>query len=383
MHATEYHHHISKLIHLKDKLGLLYLHLVIQAFAISLVSIFVPIYLLTIGFTLSEVFIYLFIEWTLFGLFAPLYGKVIHKIGLKGVILFRTPFYILGLILLFLLDTNIQLRTFYLIIPIILGSSGALYTLSITSLFAKYIGKSDHSVKTAKLLSYPKMFAIASPTIGAFIAAIMGFPFLLSLVAVLLFLSVIPIFLIKERISHPKFNLNIFREIKLEFREFIFLNSYGLKGLIFFLILPISIYLYSENIMSLGIIVTSISLISAIFTIYLGKLANRHGLIKIIKIGAIATFILLISIGYFIKNDIIYYLSFVSGFINIMINLPYETHLYERSREHKSPLEFLVFKEFSLFFGRIVIFSILIIFFLNIEIAYYVGALFSLVFLFF
>lgn len=382
-HDNQTHTHFSKLFHLKDKLGLLYSHIVIQSFAISLISVFVPIYLLTIDFTLSQVFLYLLVEWTLFGLLAPLYGKIIHKLGLKEIILIRTPFLIIGLMLLFSLETSTLIRNYYLIIPIIMGASGALYTLSISSLFAKYMGNKKQTEKTAKFMSYPRIFAIASPTIGAIIASYFGFSFLLTLVSIFLFISVFPIFLIKQKISHPKFNLKVFKEIKLELKEFLLLMAYGITGLVFSLILPITLYLYSSNIISLGIFISAISLISAIFTIYLGKLANRHGYTKILKIGALLTFVLLMLIGYFLKSEYIIHLSLISGFVNILINLPYETHLYKKSREHKSHLEFLVFKEFSLYFGRIFLFGILILFFSNIEFSYYLGAFASLAFLLF
>lgn len=383
MHLHEYHHHLSKLVHMKDKLGLLYFHLILQSFAISLISVFVPIYLLTINFSLPQVFTYLLIEWTLFGLFTPLYGRIIHKLGLREVILIRTPIYIIGLMLLFLLDTNIALRKVFYVVPILMGSSGALYTLSITSLFAKYFGKSNHSMKTAKLISYPALFSIASPTIGALIASVLGFPFLLTFVSIFLFLSVIPIYLIKNNVYHPKFNLKIFREIKMELKEFLFLNTYGLKGLMFFLILPITLFLYSDNIVSLGIIITVISLCSAIFTLILGKVIPKVGSSRLIKVGAICTSVFLLLLGFFLQNELLYYLSIISGFINILINLPYEMHLFEKANDHSSPLEFLAFKEFSLFFGRLLIFGILILFFSHIEIAYFFTAIATLIFLFF
>ncbi len=374
--------HISKILHIKSKLGKLYLHLIIQAFAVWLVAIFVPVYLLTIGFSLTQVFIYLLVEWTFFWFFTPLYWKIISKLWLKEVILIRTPIYIIGLILLFLLEDNMVLRNYYLIIPIIIWVSWSLYTLSITTLFSQYMWKSNHSKKTAKLISYPKIFSIASPTIWAFIGYIFGFNFLLILVSILLFVSIFPIYFIKKNIKHPDFNLRVMSKIKLDLKEFIFLNSYWSKTLIFWLILPITLYIYFENIITLWITISIISLLTALFTIYIGNYKDKFNNFPLIKIWAISTFLLLLFMAIFIESEILYYLSIISWFINILINLPYETHLYKKSREHKSPLEFLAFKEFSLFFGRIFLLWILIMFFNDIKIAYYFTATVSLIFLF-
>ncbi len=374
--------HIFKLLSLKWKLWKLFIHLIIQAFAISLIAIFVPVYLLTIGFSLSQVFLYLLVEWTFFWLFAPIYWKIISKVWLREILLFRTPVYITWLVWLFFLENNPILKEFYLIIPAIIWISSSLYTLSITTLFAKYMWKNNHGAKTAKLISYPHICSIAGPTIWAFIASMFGFNVLLILVAVLLFLSVIPIYLIKKKIELPKFDFKVLSKIKLDKKEFILLNSYWAKTLIFSLVLPITLYLYFKDIISLWIIVTIISLLSALFTIYLGKINDKFTKFPLIKIWAILTFFILFSMAFFIKSEILFYLSIISGFINVLINLPYETYLYKKSREHNNPLEFLVFKEFSLFFGRVILFVILTVFFSNIEVAYYFAAIVSLVFLF-
>lgn len=384
MFTQKHHHHIDFLILLKDRLGLLYIHLMLQAFAISLIAIFVPIYLLSIGFRLEKVFFYLLIEWSVFGLFSPLYGKIIHKVGLREVILIRTPIFILALYLLNLLQESILLQTHFYIVPILMGFSSALYTLSITSLFAYYIGDKNQSLKTAKMMTYPKFVSILAPAIGGLVSATLGFSFLLVMVMFLLLISIIPIYKIKKNIDHPKFDINILKEIKIELHEFIFLNSYGIKSFIIFIFLPIAIYLYNQNIISLGLIISFLSLVSAFFTLYVGKLSDKLGTIKLIRIGAIVTALLFLSMGYFFESNILYFLSIFSGFVGILIDLPYETHLYKKSRSSAhSPLEFLVFKEFSLYFGRLILFSLMIILLSNIDIAFYIGSLASFIFLFF
>lgn len=101
-------------------------------------------------------------------------------------------------------------------------------------------------------------------------------------------------------------------------------------------------------------------------------------------LGAIASMVLFFAMGYFYGSSTLYILSLISGFIGVLIDLPYETHLYEKSKSDKhSTLEFIVFKEFSIFFGRLFFFGTLVIFFSQVDIAFYLGSMSSILFLFF
>lgn len=383
IHSHLHHHNFERLFHLKDKLGYLYFHIMIQEFAKAMIYIFVPIYLLQVGFELWQVFFYLLVEWATFGLLTPIYGTIIHKVGVREVILLRTPLFIVGLFLIYLLKESIFLQNYYFLIAILLGSSGALYTLSITSLFVTYMGNKNQSVKTAKLMTYPKLITIFSPAIGGFILYNLGFTILLSIVSVLLFLSIIPIYFINKSVDHPKFKLHIFKEIKIEFKEFFFLNVYGVKGFITFLILPLALYIYSKNAATLGFFVSIISLASALFTFYIGKISKKLGVTKMIKFGSLISGLFFLVLGFYFDSSLFIYLALLSGIITMLVDLPYETHLYVISREHHAPLEYMVFKEFSLFFGRLLLFGFLIVIFTRIEIAFYIGSLASFIFMFF
>ena len=369
---------------LKDKLSHIYWHLIIQGFTVSLISIFIPIYLLTIGFNITAVFIFLLIQWATFGLLSPLYAKIIHKIGLKEIIYIRTPIYVAALLLLSLMKTSMLIQQFYYFIPVLIGFSGALYTLSITSLFAKFLGEKSQGIKVGKFLGLPKLASIIGPFIGGLIALQFGFISLFILVAVLLFVSLIPLSFIKKNVDHPNFNFKRFKNFRTDIKEVVLLNSYGIKGFVLYIILPLALYFASQNPVSLGLIVSLISFIGAFFTIYVGRLIDNHGLAKLIRIGAVLSALLFLVFGYFAKSEVLYYLSLASGIISILLDIPYEEHLYHRSHKAQSPLEFLTFKEFSLATGRILLFLFLIVIVgTNFNAAFYFGGAFALIFLLF
>ncbi len=383
---TNFHyHHITKLFQLKDKLGLLYEHLIIQAFAISLVSIFIPVYLLSIGFSLQKVLVFLLIEWGIFGALSPVYGRIINRFGLKEVILIRTPLYFVGLYFLFLLRDNIFLREVFYFIPAIIGASGALYTLSIDSIFASEVGNRKQGEKVAKLIALPQLATIVGPFMGGMLSALWGFQILFFAVFILLFISCIPILLIKEHINHPPFKLKIFKKMKGQFKNFLYIVPFGTKTLIEISIIPLVIYLYQENTIYLGSIVSILSIISGLYVLLIGKLTDKYGYAKILRFGGAVTCIIYLTFGYFLQNDSSPFLLFpiAAAMICFLINLPFETYLFKESRKEKSPLEFLAFREFAQFWGRMILLGTLILFNYNLDFAFYLGGFFSGIFILF
>jgi len=197
-------------------------------------------------------------------------------------------------------------------------------------------------------------------------------------------LSVIPLSFLDHKMDHPKFEMKGFIRSFRQFpKTFLFLNLYGIKGFVFHIVLPISIYLIGSNLSSLGIIVSAIALINIIFSLWLGKKIDRFNPKTIVRIGAIVTFAFMLVLGLLNSDSMLIYISLISGLISILIDLPIESNLYENAKKSGSPLTFLAFKEFSFFIGRTSLFLILILMALGMERSYFLGAISSLVFLFF
>ncbi len=378
MFTNKHHHHIDKILGLKDKLSFIYEHLVLQAFGLSMIGIFVPVYLYSIGFSIFQVIFFVFLQWTIYGAFTPLYARVIHKIGIKEVVIIRTPLLILNLYLLYLLQGGLA-HNYSHIIAILEGFSSSLYTLSISSLFAKHVGVKEQGKKTAKFFAFPKVASILAPALGGFIALKFGFPALFLIVIFLLVASLIPVFFIKENINHPPYNSLAFKRFRRYFREFIVLNGYGMRDIPFGITLPIALYLYKENSFSLGIVFSIIALASAIIFIFVGKVIDKRGIRGILTFGGLYSGAILLLMGMLLNTKWLFVLAVLLGFNTVPI--AYETHLYNEARRYRSPLEFITFKEFSQFIGRTIFFAVLFLVTMSFNVSFYLGALVSLVFL--
>lgn len=373
MFTKGHQHHIHKVVHLKDRLKKLYEHLVIQAFAVSMVSVFVPIYLLDLGYPLTKVFTFLFIQWASFGLLAPLTGLLVRKVGIKEVILLRTPFFILALVMLTLLPTHAVLQRYDYLIAFLLGSTSVLYTLSITSLFAEEMDKRSEGKETSIFVSLPAVGTIIGPFVGGFLSVTFGFNALFLTVAVILGISIIPIFFINHNLDHPHFTLRELGQCYLRHRRtLITLLLYGMKGFALFILLPIVLYLQSDDALRLGIIMSVVSLISVLCSFVVGHALDRYGGRRILFVGGILNALFFLTLGLVTGTPLLIYLSLVAGLIDVLVNVPYETSLYDHAK--RSPVAFLVVKETTLFVGRIALFLTLIFIADRLELGFYLGA---------
>ncbi len=379
MLTNRYHHHIDKLVHLKDKLSFIYGHLVLQAIALSMIGVFVPIYLYTIGFELEKIFLFLFVQWVVFGGFSPLLARLINRIGIKEVIAIRTPLLIFNFYFLYILPHNALLQRYIYLIAILEGVSSSLYTISITSLFAEHVGTKKQGQHTAKFLAFPRIASILAPALGGYIALTAGFPMLFLIVTILIFSSLIPILLIKENLNHPPYTSVAFN--KFDTKEFVALVGYGMRDIALGLMLPLALYFYKSNSFSLGIIFSLTSLAGSILLIYLGKKMNLFGLKNLLHFGGIYTAALFIAMGYLFDSYWIIILAVLFGFNTVYV--AYETRLYQLARTYRSPLEFIAFKEFSIFVGRTLYFIFLFLVTSGFDSAFYLGALASIVFIFY
>jgi hypothetical protein len=110
MQATKkaMHTHHDQLFHnhfFSNPLNQLYVSMAIRSFGISLVGLFIPVYLhVQLGYTLQQTLVYFISAGVFFALVTPLVAMMTHKIGIKHVIALSVPFYIATLFLLYFLQ---------------------------------------------------------------------------------------------------------------------------------------------------------------------------------------------------------------------------------------------------------------------------------------
>jgi len=90
----------------KNNLKPIYTMHSIEGFAMSLIGIFIPIYILTLGYAISDLFVFFMVHYALLPVFGFLAIWVAGRIGLQKTIMTRFPFLFAYLGLLFLLPSR-------------------------------------------------------------------------------------------------------------------------------------------------------------------------------------------------------------------------------------------------------------------------------------
>lgn len=343
-----------------------------------MIAIFVPIHFLRLGFDLRAVFIFLMVQWFFFSLFVPIAAKLISKIGIKEVILIRTPLFIVSLLLLGILDRSPLLQEYFLLIAVLLGISLVMYTLSISSLFAEFMHKKRQSSETGKFIALPQIGAIIGPVLGGLLALFFGFDALFIISSVLLFLSIIPIGSLKHKIDHPKFDYKKFiLFFKTKKKIFFFINLYGIKGFVMFIILPIAVYFVNYNVLILGIIMSLSGFVSVTTALVYGRYMDAKKM-NYVRLGAVLSSLFFMILSMITGTNVLLYVSIFSGAILVLLDLPFETELFMEAKKENSILSFLAFKEMSFLLGRTLFFIVIIYAYTNINISFLIGSASSL-----
>lgn len=265
---------------LKKELPQIYFSTALHSFGISLLGLFIPLYLYQErGFSLVETFSFFILYSLIFALFTPLAAKFSAQYGAKHVIIFSIPLYLIFVALLYLLSSfPVPLS----IIAVFLGTSQAFYWLGLHLCFL-HASDNQHRGEEVGLHSAASLGgSLFGPFIGGAIIVYLGFTSVFILVTVLLIASAFILFLSKENHYCYNFSLKSIINFK-QWRNSLFFVARGAQVMAQGVVWPIFIFFILKDYLSLGLIGTIISLISAILFWLVGKYSDRQDKRKIIR----------------------------------------------------------------------------------------------------
>ena len=350
-----------------------------QSFAQSLLGIFVPIYLLTLGNSLSEVLIFFIIYYAVMGPGAFVAIWIAKKLGLIHTINLRFPLLIIFLVCLYLLkqyDFNIYW------LAVIGGVQNILYWIPLHLLFTLNAKNKNIGSSTGILFALPKVVNLFAPFIGGLIAYYFGFGILIAISSIIYLLSTLPLVragnIAADFTFKFKNGLGLIKKYPKYFLAELFENLGEETSAI---IWPLFIYWHYINIPLVGALGTIAKVGAILFTLILGKHADKSDTKKMFKWGAVLLSVIWI-LRYFVINDVIVYSStMLIGFFMLMLLVPYSTVLYKVAKKETTD-EFFVFREIPVAISRVAILSIALLFVSQLEVTFLVSGIAYLYFLF-
>ncbi|MCK4496751.1 MAG: hypothetical protein KAU24_01045 [Candidatus Aenigmarchaeota archaeon] len=340
-------HKIAKIFWIKKELGEIYLSKMIECFAISMIGIFIPVYLLKIGFPLYLAIAFMSFTWLITFILSPVSGKVSSIAGFRHTILYRAPIFIIFLLLLIVIEFIPSL----FLVALIGGVSLSLYWIPLYAEFVRNTDAIHEGEEVGNLIALPYVAAILAPTIAAIILESLGFPVLFTIAIVLVFLSVVPLFLSSDY-KEKAFRLKGFRFfISRRFSLYFFLKGMILAGE--FLVWSIFIFL-KFGVLILGIAASLSGVGMIILTMLFGRLSNRRGRRKgMIKLGGIFYAVIWIARVFVSTPFEAFILSFLGGLLMAFISIPIFSLFCDFARE-KGILDSVVFREMWINLGRFI-----------------------------
>jgi len=258
----------------------IYISAAIRAFAISIISLFVPLYLyVEMNFSLEQTLYFFIFYAVVFAISSPFAAKLASYLGPKHVILLSVPFYLFFIVSLYFLPT---IKTPLLLIGSLLGLSQSLYWMGMHLVFTKVSDHKHRGEEVGKRKGISVLATMFGPLIGGTLIKFIGFKLVFLLASLLLVCSALFLFLSKEK--HLAYHFS-FRSLidKRHWRNSLFFTARGTHVIAAGVIWPLFIFFILNDYLSLGIVGFLLSGISALLIILMGKYSDHTKKRKIIR----------------------------------------------------------------------------------------------------
>ncbi len=196
MHSELTHHfHFGRFIH--SRYNDLVIADTLRQIALSMVSVFIPIYLLNIGFSLKDVFLYLLLSYLGQVIASYIVTSKIERWGVKHVLIFS---YLINIVLYLILSSAEPIISgthklpFIFLIAFISAIQIAFFWTAHHFYFLAIADGKNNSSKTGILNGIPVLFGIVGPLLGGFLITISGFSLVFMISAGLLIMASIALF---------------------------------------------------------------------------------------------------------------------------------------------------------------------------------------------
>ncbi len=346
------HHHFHFLRN--RELNELYISVAIKSFAISMISIFIPIFLLKLNYSLTSVLMFYAILNATHALFVIPAAKISSKYGLKHSIFYSIPVLIIFYLGLYTLE---QFHWPIYLLAIIFGINNALYWVGYHIDFSLFSNKEDRGKEIGMARIVTSVFHVLGPIIGGLILTFIGFQPLFVVVSVLLIASTIPLFFSKDiHKPAPLFIKGIFKGQKI--KNALAFAGHGIESGVSLVIWPIFIFFtILNNFTTLGMVSSLSLLFSLFFVLIIGKFSDVHRKL-VLKMGALLNTIIW-GIRFFIKTTFqVFIIDSFYGISQTLITIPFDALSYDKANE-SNIVKFIMFREIIIQTGRVILFLVM------------------------
>jgi len=332
-----YHYHFSLHRFLHSEFWLFEASVWLHVFGRSLISVFIPILLLTSGYSVGTVMVYYFV-YNLFDVPLNFVARwLVRKVGARLVIVAGS----LSSIAFFVVLFRITPENWPLLVLLAFLSAfyDAMYWVAHLFYFIESSRARRSTSKDTSILDIVRRIAgMLAPVFGAAILIFLGQQILIIFSILFLALSIWPLAKMESTRDKPTDAQLSFREFfkdKRDIRDYLAVSFFGLHGATDGIIWPLFIFFVFETFESVAAIPVIVALTTIVFTYFAGRVRKRNRSNTLILGSLLVAGIWILRL--FIANAIFYYVSiFLIGIFSVLVSIPMDSGIFEQGQKKDS-----------------------------------------------
>ncbi len=340
--------------HLNREVEEVYWHSVLWNLALSIVFIFEPIYLYSLGYSFTKILWFYVLVYALYAIFISFGAKFASRFGYKHAIFVSNVFQVIYWLVLFSIKNHPEL--FY-VAPIFFAMQKSWFWPAYDSEVALASVKVQRGREVGVLFSLIQMAFILGPFVGGFLSYNFGFLTMFIVASMLMLFSVYPLFRSGEIYSRHEFKFkNLWQVMRKNIRNFFGYWGYA-EDLMVMSLWPVYMFIVIPSFLNVGAVSTIATIIGTVLMLYIGKVTDRSKKRSLIGTSAIFYGVtwLFRSLGQNVPTVLTF--DTLTKTAKDVVNVPMMALTYERAASEKGPdnaIAYSVFYEFSLSIGKIV-----------------------------
>lgn len=322
------HHHLSRR-------GEITAALTLKSFGLSFISIFIPIYLYNLGYSLQSILLFFAIDYGTRAILMPFMGVYVSRFGPKhGLILSA----VLNVVLIVMLASLDAMRWPLYILAVISGLTAGLHFLSSHIDLALVEGRKNVGRKVGQLTQTVLVATAIGPLLGGYIGSIYGLSVSLVIACAIVMASILPLLANKEPHSKIRVRFKDF-PVRAILPDIVAIAGRGIDNRSANILWPLAIFLILGSIAEVGAF-TSLTFLVVILT---ARAATRFADIyprQLIKYGSAGSALLhfgRIAVG---GPASVLLINIAEGMAHWIGMIPFQAELIKRARKTDTVIYF-------------------------------------------
>ena len=326
--------------------------------ALSLVSVFIPILLLDLGYSVGEIIVYYLVYHVLDTPLNFLARKLVVNWGARVVIILATAFAIIFFVALSQFSADWE---FLMLLALFAALYDAFYWVAHLFLFIEANDDDGDSGEETSFLYIARRFgSLLGPAVGGLILIFAGQDALLVASAVIFGISILPLLgaaHLPDKPTKPVLKFREFFKDLPEKRNYLYTSLQAIHDSTELILWPLFIFIVFGTIESVAALPIIVSISAILFSYFAGRF-DKHTRDNLIIIGA-GLIAMVWVMRILVSEPLLLYLSvFLVGLFSLLITLPIDSRIFERGKI-TDPLSAATYRNASRMGIRIVFFGVL------------------------